>query len=457
MRIQIPHNWQPRDYQLPLWRYLEGGGKRAAAVWHRRSGKDDVCLHWTAFAAHQRVGTYWHMLPEAAQARKAIWEAVNPNTGKRRIDEAFPREIRDTTREQEMFIRFKNGSTWQVVGSDNYNSLVGSPPIGVVLSEWSLANPAAWAYLLPILTENGGWAVFIYTPRGKNHGERTLRMAQQRDGWHGERLTVEDTGAMSAEALEDALLEYQSLYGDDEGRAFYEQEYFCSFEAAILGAIYGSFIAKARREGRILESIEVAPGVPVNTAWDIGYDDSTAIWWWQMVGGEIRLLDYHSSSGKDVPFYCDLLKSKERFADQYGRHYVPHDAANKLLAAGGRSIVAQARDDHGIQMQVIPATSQANSIQATRKTLGVCWFDESTCADGIDALSSYRYEWDEKNRCFRSTPLHDWASDGSDAFEIIAQAWRPHEPEPEPEPAVWPTQQPIKNILAARRNKRLNG
>ena len=165
--IVIPHNWQPRDYQQPLWRYLCNGGKRAVAVWHRRAGKDDICLHWTACAAMERVGVYWHLLPQADQARKAIWDAVNPLTGLRRIDEAFPHAIRANTRETDMFIRFKNGSTWQVVGSDNFNSLVGTPPIGLVLSEWALADPAAWAYLSPILMDNGGWAVFITTPRGR--------------------------------------------------------------------------------------------------------------------------------------------------------------------------------------------------------------------------------------------------------------------------------------------------
>ena len=171
LRIRLPfNNWQPRLYQKKLWTHLENGGQRAVAVWHRRSGKDEVALHWTACAMHRRIGTYWHMLPEASQARKAIWEAINPHTGKRRIDEAFPPAVRSTTRDNEMFIRIRPGSTWQVIGSDNYNSLVGSPPVGVVFSEWALADPQAWAYVRPILRENGGWAVFIYTPRGRNHG-----------------------------------------------------------------------------------------------------------------------------------------------------------------------------------------------------------------------------------------------------------------------------------------------
>jgi hypothetical protein len=156
MAIELPAGWAPRGYQKKLWQYLEHGGKRADVAAHRRWGKDDIALNRAACAAFERVGTYWHMLPEAAQARKAIWDAINPHTGRRRIDEAFPKELRANTREQDMLIRFVNGSTWQVLGSDNYDSLVGSPPVGVVFSEWALAKPDAWTYTRPILAENGG-------------------------------------------------------------------------------------------------------------------------------------------------------------------------------------------------------------------------------------------------------------------------------------------------------------
>ncbi len=174
--ILLPYNWQPRDYQMPLWKYLEGGGKRAINIWHRRAGKDDVCLHWAAVSAFERPATYWHMLPEYSQGRKAIWAAVNPHTGKRRIDEAFPRALRETTNENEMFIRFKNGATWQVVGSDRYDSAVGSPPAGVTFSEWALANPAAYAYLAPILLENNGCGIIDTIER-----HRSIEMAVQAD------------------------------------------------------------------------------------------------------------------------------------------------------------------------------------------------------------------------------------------------------------------------------------
>jgi hypothetical protein len=245
MQIELPHNWEQREYQKPLWRYLEGGGTRAVEVAHRRWGKDDVALHWTATAAMKRPATYWHMLPEYSQARKAIWAAINPHTGIRRIDEAFPKEIRANTNEQEMFIRFKNGATWQVVGSDSYNNTVGSPPAGIVLSEWSIAKPEAWGYLKPILRENGGWAIFIYTPRGENHGLSMLEYAQTKDNWFAEVSKVDDTQALTEDELKEELDEYISLYGKSRGLAMYKQEYFCSFDEAFDGkVVYPDFNRK---------------------------------------------------------------------------------------------------------------------------------------------------------------------------------------------------------------------
>ena len=269
-RITLPHNgWHERDYQIPLWEHLQAGGKRAIAIWHRRAGKDDIALHYAAIAMHMRVGSTWHCLPEYLQGRKAIWTAVNPHTGKRRIDEAFPHELRESTNDNEMFIRFKNGSTWQVIGSDRYNATVGSSPMGITYSEWALANPSAWAYHRPMLEENGGWALFITTPRGRNHAKAMYDYAVQDPGWFAELLTVHDTGALSSEQCAETMREYAALYGADVGRAQYEQEYLCSFNAATLGAFYALEMAQVRSEGRILP-IEPPPGALVHRSWDLG-------------------------------------------------------------------------------------------------------------------------------------------------------------------------------------------
>jgi phage terminase large subunit len=285
---------------LRLWTYLEQGGKRALEIAHRRWGKDEVALHRAAVAAHERAGSYWHMLPEYAQARKAIWSAVNPHTGRRRIDEAFPLASRAATSEADMFIRFKNGSTWQVIGSDNYNRLVGASVAGVTFSEFATSNPASWAYLAPILVENDGWALFITTPRGRNHVYKMREVAKASPGWFCEISTVDDTGAILPEAIETQRREYHALYGEEAGDALIEQEYWCAFEAAILGAYYGKELARASREGRIRQ-VKPDPDLPVHTAWDLGVDDANTIWFFQVSGGEIHVVDYYEASGGVLP------------------------------------------------------------------------------------------------------------------------------------------------------------
>lgn len=223
--ITLPHNWTPRAYQLPFFRYFARGGKRAVLVWSRRLGKDDACLHLTAMQAMHVPGTYWMMLPEYGQARKAIWDAVNKHTGKRRIDEAFPAEIRARTNDSEMKIVFKSGSVWQLCGSDNYNGLVGSNCAGIVFSEYALSNPEAWDYLEPILEENGGWAVFNSTVRGRNHFTTLAHYAQSTPGWFCSNVKASEAGVFTHEQLEGIKQKYILQKGYDRGLGMYLQEY----------------------------------------------------------------------------------------------------------------------------------------------------------------------------------------------------------------------------------------
>lgn len=448
--VTLPNSWKAREYQVDLWSYLRNGGKRAIEIAHRRWGKDDVALHLTAISAMTKQATYWHMLPEYTQARKAIWNAINPHTGIRRIDEAFPERIRANTNDHEMFIRFVNGSTWQVVGSDSYKSLVGTPPYGIVLSEWAKANPAAWAYLSPILEENGGWALFITTPEGKNHAHAMYNMALKNPRWFAQLQTIEDTG-FPLERVEEARKEYHALYGKDAGDALIEQEYYCSFESAILGAVYAKWMGEVTKAGRITDRVEHDPEYPVYTAWDLGYDDATAIWFYQVGPNEILLIDYYECNGEDVKYYCEVLCGRRIEIDSinlqtkqvdrwhYGEwipehehrkaykyadfHYVPHDAGRKVMEAGGRSIVEQAKE-FGVNMSVIPATSHQNNEQALRATLPRCWFNETRCEKGIEALRSYHYKYDEDKKIFSREPVHDWSSHAADAGELMARMWR---------------------------------
>ena len=422
-QIEQARQWEPRGYQLKLWRYLENGGRRACVVWHRRSGKDDVALNWACRAAHERVGEYWHMLPEAAQGRKVIWDAVNPHTGRRRIDQAFPMQLRASTRHQEMAITFNNGSLWRVVGSDNYDSLLGSTPVGVVFSEWALADPNAWAFLRPILMENGGWAIFITTPRGPNHARKTLDLARTEPTWFAEVLSSADTKVFTPEQLESELREYQHDYGAEEGRALFEQEYNCSFESALLGSYYGSYLTRAQKEGRIGQ-VPIDRGALVHTSWDLGIADSSAIWFIQCVGPQRRIVDYHEASGVGLDEYARVLREK---ADQhrwvYGKHYFPHDVEVRELGNKGLS-----RSDTlaglGIKPTVVPQHSVMDGINAVRRLLDHAWIDEGRCERGLNALRNYRREWDERLKMFRDSPLHDWASHGADALRTFGAGYR---------------------------------
>lgn len=429
--IEIPNDWNPRWYQQPTWEYLERGGKRCVMVCHRRWGKDDLALHWTCVAAHQRVATYWHMLPIAAQARKAIWEAVNPHSGIRRIDEAFPKALRANTNEQEMFIRFKNGSTWRVVGSDNYDSLVGSPPAGVVVSEWALAKPAAWAYLAPILVENDGWALFLYTPRGKNHGWTLYDGQKDAKGWHVEKQDIHFTEAVPPEALEAYLDENKAIFGAEMAQALYDQEWLCSFDAAVIGAYYGGLLKLADEQGRIGE-VPFDPALPVHTAWDIGVGDDTAIWFVQQAGPRIHVIDCFADHGKGVDHYWTELRKREiERGYSYGKHYGPHDVASHEWGSG------RTREEQafklGLKFTIVPRVAiKDDGHNAVRSILPRCYFDAKRCHQGLEALRQYRREWDDKNSCFKDHPLHDWTSHYADAFQTLAlgvkQHYEPNEP-----------------------------
>lgn len=405
--------WKPRASQANLWDYLQKGGRRAIAIWHRRLGKDELALHWASIAAFKEPGTYWHMLPEAAQARKAIWEAVDPRYGKRRIDVAFPPEIVKRRQNQEMFIEFINGSTWQVVGSDNFNSLVGSPPRGVVFSEWALANPLAWAYIRPILAENGGWALFITTSRGSNHAKTMFMAAQDDVEWFADMRKADETEVFTPETLAKELVEYQREYGADLGRALFNQEYMCSFEGATLGSIYGAEMQQAMEEGRIT-TVHYDEKYPVHTSWDLGVKDSTVVCYWQEIGSEIRCIDCDSYVHTSL---ADIVRDVKNKPYIYADHKAPHDI--KVQELGGGSRLQQARQ-LGINFSVAPNWRVMEGINAVRSMLKRTYFDSEKCKTLIDALSNYRYKWDQEKRALSKTPEHDWSSDYADSVRYYA-------------------------------------
>jgi len=414
--IKIPHGWYPRRYQLPLWKALESGVKRAIPLWHRRSGKDEVCLHWTAFSAMRKPAVYWHCLPEASQARKAIWTAVNPHSGRRRIDEAFPLEIRKATHNQDMSIELVNGSIWQLVGSDNYNSLIGAPPYGLVFSEYAVADPMSWDILSPILLENGGWAVFPTTPRGKNHLYRMWNRVQSNPDWFANKLTVEETSVFT-----ESQINAERRDGKDE--AVIQQEYYCSFEAPQKGSYYAADMERLERMGRV-KPLPPERGIGCITGWDLGMDDSTAIWIAQPRGGEIVFVGYYESSGEALSHYANYLHDWcEKHQVRIERNLLPHDAeVRDLQTATSRTNALRQMGLAGVE--VVPRINPADGIEAVRRLLPRCWFDLDATARGRDCLYEYSRDWDEKNACWRSSPKHNWASHGADAMRTLATGWR---------------------------------
>jgi len=395
------------------------GGKRAIEIAHRRWGKDEMALAITCELAHKRIGSYWHCLPEYAQARKALWTGVNAHTGKRRIFEAFPEPTIESMNDQEMFIRFKSGSTWQMIGSDRYDATVGAGVAGITYSEWALANPSAWAYHRPMLEENNGFAMFITTPRGNNHAKAMYDHAVAHpETWFAEVSSVLQTGALTQEQLDESLEEYMSLYGEDLGRAQFEQEYLCSFNAAIMGAYWGAEIARAERDGRIT-TVDIDWSQPVHTAWDLSPKGvNNPIWCFQVIKGQPRIVDFYRPTTDDLEDWCDELNKR----GYHGTDYVPHDITTADW--GAKRTRRDTLKAYGRNPKQVAKVSVGEGINAGRETIKLAAFDAERCEIGIDGLKNYRREWDDDLKTFRENAVKDWAEHIGSSFRYLGLAWK---------------------------------
>ena len=345
------------------------------------------------------------MFPTYAQAKKVLWDG--------RDREGFPfmahipHEIVKTSNETELRKELVNGSAIQLIGTDNIDSVLGTNPIGCVFSEYAMQDPRAWDYMRPILRENGGWAIFDYTPRGKNHGYALYQMARSNPEWFAEVLTVDDTRALSPGDIDKERKEGMS-------EELIQQEYYCSFEGVQFGAYYGKQLQQAEQDKRI-GNVPYETELGVETWWDLGIGDSTAIWFTQSVGREVRIIDYYEASGEGFPHYAKVLQGKPYI---YSQHHAPHDIEVRELGSGrSRREVAQSL---GITFQVVPNISVEDGIEAARAILSRCWFDKLKCERGLNALASYHKDWDDRLKTWRSQPQHDWASHAADAFRYLA-------------------------------------
>jgi hypothetical protein len=289
----------------------------------------------------------------------------------------------------------------------------------VVFSEWALADPQAWAYLRPILAENSGWALFISTPRGRNHLASFYDAARNDPAWFAEKLRADQTGVFSAEQLAVERREYIREFGESDGESRYNQEYLCDFSAAIVGAYFGQEMRAAEAEGRIIE-LPRSARASVITAWDLGRSDSTAIWFAQWQGQRLHLIDYIENAGVAIEWYAAKLKER---GWAYEIAYLPHDAESEHLVTE-KSIEGTLRG-FGLRTQIVPRQTLQQGINAARLLLPRCWFDRERCARGIEALRQYRREWSDERKAFNDRPLHDWSSHGADAFRYLALGLRP--------------------------------
>lgn len=403
--ITLPHKFDPRDYQIAPLKAFDQGIQRILLLWHRRAGKDKLCINMVARASQLRVGSYYYFLPTYQQGKKIIWEGIDgsgfPFLGH------FPKEIIANKNNTEMRLTMKNGSIFRVIGSDNIDSIVGTNPVGCVFSEYALQDPQGWDFIRPILRENKGWALFPYTPRGKNHGYDLYKMAESNPDWYCNTLTVDDTNIMSKEDVDD-----ERRAGMDE--ELIQQEFYCSFKSPLQGSYYANQMDLAEEEGRIC-SVPYDPDLSVDTWWDLGMGDSTAIVFAQQHFNQIRVIDYLEDQGEGLSFYARALDKKKY---KYGSHIGPHDLSVRELGTG-KSRIETARN-LGINFEVAKKLPIEDGINAVRSMIGQCWLDNVKCKRLIEALRQYHKEFDPINKTWKHRPHHDWSSHPCDAFRTGA-------------------------------------
>lgn len=391
----------------------------ACIVAHRRCGKTVACINDLIRAAlieNKPDGRYAYVAPLLNQAKSIAFDYLLKYTDGLRV----------SSNATELSVTLPNGARIRLYGADSPDALRGIYLDGVVLDEYADMRPRVWGEIIrPLLADRRGWAVFIGTPKGHNAFYEIWKTSRASAEWLCLTLRAEDTNILAADELADA----RKGMTEDQ----YAQEFNCSFEAAITGAIWGREMQQAEIEGRV-SAVPWDESAKVFTSWDIGYRDDTAIWWWQVIRNEVHLIDFHASSGADIEFYADIITSKPY---NYHKHWLPHDAKAKTLASGGKSVIEQLAEHLGLgKLDIVPNLGLQGGIQAARLILPRCWFDLAKCGDGIEALKQYQREWDDEKKAFREKPRHDWTSHPADAFRMMTVAYRDNDkPEPPPEEA----------------------
>jgi phage terminase large subunit len=377
----------------------------ACIVTHRRAGKTVACVEDLQHAAMWCTKVrprFAYISPFLKQSKAVAWDYLRAATAPLRKHGA-------RVHESELRVDYAiNDGQVRLYGADNADALRGIYLDGIVLDEYADMDPRVWSEIIrPALADRGGWAVFIGTPKGRNAFFELWRRAQSEADWFTLMLKASDTGLIPASEL--------ALARRDLSEEQYAQEFECSFEAAVVGAYYGKLMARAEEERRIAP-VPYDPAAPVWTSWDLGIRDATAIWFAQVIGREIRIIDYYEASGVDLGHYVRELAARPFV---YAGHIVPHDAQAKELGTGKSRL--EVLESLGVKnLQLAPLHRLEDGINAVRVFLPKCWFDAEKCARGIDALKLYRAQYDDKLQALRPQPVHDWTSHAADAFRYLA-------------------------------------
>ncbi len=412
VNITLPHKFTPRPYQLEALKAMDVY-KRVVLIWNRRAWKDKTAFQWFVKKAMERKGVYYYIFPEYEQWRKAFWDNID-NDGLTMHDH-IPKQLLKNKNDQSMQIELVNGSLIQVIGTDRkIDNIVGTNPIWLLFSEFPISDPRGWDLLRPIIKLNGGFAWFVFTPRGKNHWWKLREVSRKNpEVWYLSEKTVLDTTDNEWNRIvTDQMIDEERRDGMDEDLV--QQEYFCSFEASVKGAYYADQMREARTQGRI-GKVPYEPTLEVHTHWDLGINDTTAIWFWQAVHWEFRIIDHYETSGEPLLHYVEVLKNKWY---NYGKHYLPHDVEVKELQTGQTR--RQYLEAQWLKVEVVEKLWVEEGIEMGRRIFSKIWIDEDKCERGINSLSSYHKEYDNKNQTFRTSPKHDWSSNSADAFRYFA-------------------------------------
>jgi hypothetical protein len=379
-----------------------------AVVCHRRFGKTVLALNHLQVAAvncDKPRPRFGFIAPTYTQAKSIAWDYLAHYSSQ--IPGVSPKV-------SELAMNFsqcsaENGfAQVRLFGADNPDSLRGLYFDGLVLDEYGLMPPKVFSEVLrPALSDRQGWALFLGTPAGKNQFYEVVVQAKRDTSWFYAMHKASETGIIAPEELESAR---KDMTADE-----FAQEYECSFTASIKGAIFAGELEHARATGRI-GRLPVDPILPVDTDWDLGVGDATSIWFTQSLrSGEVRVVDYHESSGEGLPYYAQVLKQK---GYTYGTHWAPHDIQVRELASGRSRLETAA--SLGIRFAVCPAVPLEDGIHAARMLFPRCWFDAEKCRAGLEALQHYRRDYNTRLNEFKATPVHDWSSHGADAFRYLA-------------------------------------